>query len=100
MCMNTLSTAAVDKFSPANWIMRKQGYAGAYNPALDLKIKAEHKLIGGKMKESSTDRRVRTQYNNPKADIAYQPRHSGAPAHAQLNENQLQIAGRRGPGRG
>ena len=98
MCVaSTLS----DKVDPASWIARKNGYAGWTNPSNVLRTRIEGATFGGSGL-TDTEKRAKTMNQTQAARIAAQPRHSGKPAHAVLNEaaQGVSIAGRRGPGRG
>lgn len=97
-----IASTLADKVDPASWIMRKQGYAGATNPANILRTRLEEKTLGIGDGRTETERRADTMNRTPEAQRKFQPRHSGQAAHAQLIEagNNIQIAGRRGPGRG
>ena len=94
-----ISSVIQDKIDPASWIMRKQGWAGAFNPAAELERTGE-RALGVNFGKTETEKRMGSNRTEA-AQRAIQPRHTGTPVHAVLNRaSNVSIAGRRGPGRG
>ena len=54
-----ISTGLQDQIDPASWYMRKQGWAGAYNPANVISSRIEGKTFGGSGKTETEKRAAR-----------------------------------------
>ena len=86
-----ISSTIQDKIDPASWYMRKQGWAGATNPANILETRGE-KLLGLGSGKTETEKRAARMGQKSTAAHQAAGRYAGTPVHSKLIEG---IASRR-----
>ncbi len=78
-----IATTLQDKIDPASWYLRKQGWAGATNPANILSSRIEGATFGGSGKTDTEKRAVRMGIADRDARHAASGVSAQAPGHVQ-----------------